>query len=696
MRIGTVRQVIRETTARTAEDAPSPALKSAAATSPEGLAAAAIDALKQRADATFPGQFEPPSILAAREAHRTEDVRPSRAFERTLGSEDLVDINYLLRGLRAARSVGRIAVRDPDGRNMGDATGFMVSPSLLLTNWHVFRDGAAPAASWVEFNHELDLAGAPRPTTRFALRPDRFYLENEGLDYALAAVDAAPTSGAGRLSDYRWLRLNPATNKILDGEPVTIIQHPDGQPKQIALRENRLLGRTDAFLTYEADTAPGSSGAPVFNNDWQVVALHHSGVPRTDPAGNWLLRDGRIADEESSDDDIDWIANEGVRVSSLVEHVLAAAPAGQVRDEFEACCLGRLEAPAMTADPTRAGVATGEERTTASAAAAGGAATSFTIPLTISVSLGAPTAVGTRETVSAAVVAPERNIEPWHDTNYVGRQGYRPDFLGRAVPMPVLTDPAIAASMTGGGVIVPYENFSLAMHRTRRLPIFTAANVDFSIAAKEPEPGRGYSRKALGGLGENDREKWFLDPRLPADCQLPDRFFNKDRQAFDKGHLVRREEVCWGVTYDDVRRANGDTYHVTNCTPQVAGFNQSKFDGLWGELENFIERQGRTEKYCLFAGPVLADDDPVFVGVDDAGPIQVRIPRAYWKVLVAREGSRLQAFGFLLEQDLSRVAFEFDPDPFWRGRMTRLDQIQAQVGLVTFPNALLNADQTPA
>ncbi len=37
----------------------------------------------------------------------------------------------------------------------------------------------------------------------------------------------------------------------------------------------------------------------------------------------------------------------------------------------------------------------------------------------------------------------------------------------------------------------------------------------------------------------------------------------------------RREDVCWGKTYDEVRRANGDTYHTTNCTPQVAGFNQS-------------------------------------------------------------------------------------------------------------------------
>ena len=101
------------------------------------------------------------------------------------------------------------------------------------------------------------------------------------------------------------------------------------------------------------------------------------------------------------------------------------------------------------------------------------------------------------------------------------------------------------------------------------------------------------------GLGPNDQEKWATDPRIPEDHKLPDVFFTKDRQSFDKGHIVRREDVCWGRSFAMVRRANGDTFHTTNCSPQVKGFNRFGEDGLWGKLENFIIDQAKTETSCL-------------------------------------------------------------------------------------------------
>jgi V8-like Glu-specific endopeptidase len=32
-------------------------------------------------------------------------------------------------------------------------------------------------------------------------------------------------------------------------------------------------------VQYTTDTLPGSSGSPVFNDNWEVVALHHAGGP---------------------------------------------------------------------------------------------------------------------------------------------------------------------------------------------------------------------------------------------------------------------------------------------------------------------------------------------------------------------------------------------------------------------------------
>jgi endonuclease G, mitochondrial len=79
---------------------------------------------------------------------------------------------------------------------------------------------------------------------------------------------------------------------------VNIVGHPDARPKEIALRDNGLLNQLENFLHYKTDTEPGNSGSPVFNDQWEVVALHHAGVPG-------------VGSEE-------WVANEGARVSKLL------------------------------------------------------------------------------------------------------------------------------------------------------------------------------------------------------------------------------------------------------------------------------------------------------------------------------------------------------------------------------------------
>jgi hypothetical protein len=52
------------------------------------------------------------------------------------------------------------------------------------------------------------------------------------------------------------------------------LQHPSGGLKQVALRENQLIRKGPSTLLYRSDTAPGSSGSPCFNDDWQVRLLH--------------------------------------------------------------------------------------------------------------------------------------------------------------------------------------------------------------------------------------------------------------------------------------------------------------------------------------------------------------------------------------------------------------------------------------
>jgi hypothetical protein len=76
---------------------------------------------------------------------------------------------------------------------------------------------------------------------------------------------------------------------ILVEEFVNIIQHPGGRPKQVALRDNQVIDLLPGFLRYKAETEPGS---PVFSDQWELVGLHHSGVPRRDGQGNIIAMGG--------------------------------------------------------------------------------------------------------------------------------------------------------------------------------------------------------------------------------------------------------------------------------------------------------------------------------------------------------------------------------------------------------------------
>src|SRR5688500_7480642 len=77
-------------------------------------------------------------------------------LERILGDNDLLDLNYFARGQRAAKSVCRIIFLGPGGRERGYATGFMVTPHLLLTNHHVFGKVDDAEGAVIEFDFQLD------------------------------------------------------------------------------------------------------------------------------------------------------------------------------------------------------------------------------------------------------------------------------------------------------------------------------------------------------------------------------------------------------------------------------------------------------------------------------------------------------------------------------------------------------------
>jgi endonuclease G len=659
-------------------------------------------------------------------------------LERIIGGNNLLGVAFLEIGVTVANTVGRIHAAS-QFQDLGFGTGFLVSPRLLLTNNHVLSSPSVARFSTVEFLFQNGIDGKPLTSHTFELQPDVFFLTDEELDFTLVAVAGqsrtnAPTAERVPLSRFGFNRLSAQQGKVLIGEHINIIQHPSGKPKHVALQQNEMIDRLGDFLHYRTDTAPGSSGSPLYNNQWEVIGLHHSGVPRRGPNGEILALNGQPWTEDMGDDQVAWIANEGIRTSSILTRAAAAAAAlggeqgGILADVLNPPAIAEVR-DALT--PGRGGlpldtVATDSQAGPASVAAPIQAVTrttsggvTLTIPLQITVSLGAAPAGSVASAVQpqpadvpiATELTPKK---PIIDKVFSNRRGFNTEFLGPgplATPLPAVLDLDSVAKLNGStSHVIPYQHFSVVMHKARRLALFTAANVDGRPGPRKPDPTKSYTRDALGGFGPNDLEEWVTDARIPADAQLPDVFFSKDRKAFDKGHIVRRDDVCWGATFADLQRANGDTYHTTNCSPQVKGYNQST-EGInnWGDLENLVLQQAKTEQYCLFAGPILKSNDRKFRGVDEVGQVFVKIPRSYWKVVVAAKNGRLQSFAFVLAQDLSGVAFEvlaleaemvtdpraleFKPTPEWKRFMLPIAKLEKRLGSIRFPAAIHDADQ---
>lgn len=240
-------------------------------------------------------------------------------LERILGQKDLLGINFLERGSVAARTVGRVVMKNSLGGTVGYGTGFMISPRLLMTNNHVLRDSRDAAFSHIEFDNQLDLTGILLQPITYRLDPNAFFATSRELDVTIVAV--AERTAPLPLVSFGWNKLIEEEGKVVIGEYMNVIQHPEGRPKECSFRANQLTDVFTSFLHYQTDTEPGSSGSPVFNDQWEVVGLHHSGVPKRNAAGKILNKKGKEWTPAMGEDQIEWIANEGIRISSITKFI---------------------------------------------------------------------------------------------------------------------------------------------------------------------------------------------------------------------------------------------------------------------------------------------------------------------------------------------------------------------------------------
>ena len=596
------------------------------------------------------------------------------AFERAIGKNDSVYSNFVELIRRAKQKVGRIAIRKGN-QNIGFATGFMVADNLLLTNWHVFKTRQEVAESEVQFYYEYDWQGNPVTPVTYTFQPDVFFYSNKELDYCFVAVSPTDISGTKRLSEIGYIFLDPALGKLGNEheEALNIIHHPDGDYMQLSIRENLFVNITPTSIWYKTDTAPGSSGSPVFNDQWQVVALHHMGVARKNKEGEYVDSEGKVIQPVNGQIDasrIVWDANEGIRISVILKDIFAKFPADEVVRG-----LGNMPAGTETIEHPKNPLnetASSQNPPPAVTGAAGAITVSFPPSLVerngylnINFRQGPVDSAGVIVPPSPEELLSEEIKKLEKETDFSACKGYQSNFLGNyniRLPQPKKSIMKFIAKIDGtDGIVLKYYHYSTIFHSVRMMPLVSGINVDGDPAKRLDMAAR--------------KDTWLRDTRLGFDIQLDDAYYKNS--GFDRGHMSRREDADWGATAEEAKRNADLTCMYTNACPQVAKINESSRKGLWGILEKVVlesgaeAESGKTAKISVFNGPVFKDDDPVFRGI--------QVPMDFYKIVLwLTDDGKLKVTAFRLSQ--TKLVSDIDFEQLDVDQNTEFKEFQVTVG----------------
>ena len=584
---------------------------------------------------------------------------------------DFTGVSFFERGRTASNSVARVAWNT--GRARG--SGFMVSDQLFLTNNHVIPTAEIARDLHVEFDYELDIYENPLRVSAFAFAPEKFFLTDgvAGLDFTLIAIGER-SSGSRELASFGYCALSDASDKHAIGEVVNVVQHPNGRYKEVVLRENRLVARGPQALHYVADTLPGSSGSPVFNNQWQAVALHHWGGPYrnlVDDAGYQVPRE----------------VNEGIRISSIVQAIKASRRnMASVQAALIESALGQWEISQGSTESIPAAREAAASSTGPRTNDDGSISWIFPIEITVRAPLlsGAVPPAAADASASKALPAPTVAEKLAPSTDYSDRAGYEPGFIpDHVVPLPKLSSAQRADAARNKDAHsgdnpheFQYHHFSVLVNARRKLSFVAACNIDGrtskfvdrdsgQVSALDPaNPKHGLSESLEGAEAS---EEWFDDDRLrPVDAVASSDTYEKQNvpgfptstgmkrtlRMFQRGHLVRRLDPAGG-TPTQAKLAEADTFHFTNCAPQVGFFNMGRGrpnqpgtggGKLWRAVENLVLRNARTmrTRVCAFTGPIFADDDREFRSI--------QVPGRFFKIAVWADDEGLRSLAMIADQ----------------------------------------------
>jgi hypothetical protein len=233
-------------------------------------------------------------------------------FERNFSGEGLISFELLRNMVTSCASIGCVSRRSTGGERLG--SGFLVSGELLRAGWgpgpvfvtnaHVISTEVASAISpqdaLVSFEVESTAAGVPvyyrvadllysSPPGDLGMR----CAQQDHLDVTIVRIERTD----GMTSVLPCLDFTPRLPLIDAKARAYVVGHPLGSGLQVSLHDSELLDIDDdqRLVHYRTPTDPGSSGSPVFNGSWKVIALHHGGssiTPRLHGRGKYEANEG--------------------------------------------------------------------------------------------------------------------------------------------------------------------------------------------------------------------------------------------------------------------------------------------------------------------------------------------------------------------------------------------------------------------
>lgn len=230
------------------------------------------------------------------------------SFEKNFSGEGSFSVDIVKRMLGVCASIGCVCNRN--GERLG--TGFLVdgaslkesygvSRPVFVTNAHVISESVENAIrlqdARVTFEMESESAGGPVfyevEELLFTSLPGDLGVRGDNvdkLDVSIVRLKALPDR-------FKDLKMAGALPLVKANTKAYVVGHPRGSGLQISLHDSVLLDIDDneRLVHYRTPTDPGSSGSPVFNGLWEVIALHHAGsttTPRLHGNGTYEANEG--------------------------------------------------------------------------------------------------------------------------------------------------------------------------------------------------------------------------------------------------------------------------------------------------------------------------------------------------------------------------------------------------------------------